>query len=196
MREERLIAFTDAVLAIIMTILILGLDKPAELSFQGLWEMRSSFFAYALSFFWLGTTWISLNNIWIKVERVSITVVWWNLIFLFCSSFLPYTTGLVSTNFDNRFAQVLYGTVVIATTSCNWILHKLIDSPNSENSTLLDATRIYRKLLIPDIIFQIIALILAITVYPPIMMYGTLIASGYVQLAKIILYRKDKDKTE
>lgn len=54
MGQERLSAFIDAVIAIIMTILVLELDKPKTLDWQGLWELRENFFAYALSFFWLG----------------------------------------------------------------------------------------------------------------------------------------------
>lgn len=51
MGKERIAAFTDAVLAIIMTILILELEKPNPLSVAGLWALRENFFSYALSFF-------------------------------------------------------------------------------------------------------------------------------------------------
>ena len=192
MRADRMIAFTDAVLAIIITILVLGLERPAELSFDGFWELRTSFFAYCLSFFWIGSVWITLNIIWENVEQVSRKIVWWNLVFLFFASFLPYATGLVSLNFDDRFAQAFYGIIVITTTTCNLILHKLIDSPNSDNSDLLDTTKAYRRLLLPDIFIKIISLVLALTVYPPIMMYGVLTAAGYFQLAKIIFLKRKK----
>ena len=51
MGKERLIAFTDAVLAIIMTILVLELEKPAEPTIEAFWALRQNFFAYFLSFF-------------------------------------------------------------------------------------------------------------------------------------------------
>lgn len=54
MDKERLAAFTDAVLAIIMTILVLELEKPEHVTWQGIWALRVNYFAYALSFFWLG----------------------------------------------------------------------------------------------------------------------------------------------
>ena len=64
MDKDRLIAFTDAILAIIMTILVLELKEPETLSLQGLWALKGSYYAYTLSFFWLGTMWIGLHNEW------------------------------------------------------------------------------------------------------------------------------------
>ena len=83
MNKERLIAFTDAVLAIIMTILVLELEKPTVPTLEAFWALRQNFFAYFLSFFWLGSLWIALNGIWEKVERISTAVTWWNLALLF-----------------------------------------------------------------------------------------------------------------
>ena len=75
MKKERLIAFTDAVLAIIMTILVLELEKPDAPTLEAVWELRQNFFAYFLSFFWLGSLWIALNNLWEKVENISASVI-------------------------------------------------------------------------------------------------------------------------
>lgn len=57
MRKERLVTFTDAVLAIIMTILVLELPKPENATIEMIWNLKESFFAYMLSFFWLGALW-------------------------------------------------------------------------------------------------------------------------------------------
>ena len=55
MKKDRLIVLTDAVLAIIMTILILELEKPTTPSLEAFWDLRQNFFACFLSFFWLGS---------------------------------------------------------------------------------------------------------------------------------------------
>lgn len=191
MGKERLIAFTDAVLAIIMTILVLELEKPSTPTLEAFWELRHSFFAYFLSFFWLGSLWMALNSLWEKVDKISTPVIWWNLGLLFMSSFLPYATGLVSTYFNNRTIQAFYGIIVILTTVFNWFLHNALDKPNSGNKDLLAATDAYRKLLIPDIVIKIVGLILALLVYPPIMMYSVLIAAAY-----IITLKHFKDKKQ
>ena len=67
MKKDRLIVLTDAVLAIIMTILILELEKTNQHQVLKLfWDLRQNFFACFLSFFWLGSLWMALNTLWGK----------------------------------------------------------------------------------------------------------------------------------
>ncbi len=70
MNKDRLAAFTDAILAIIMTILVLELEKPAKASWAAVWDLRQSFFSYIISFFWLGAMWVNLHSQWQRVERI------------------------------------------------------------------------------------------------------------------------------
>lgn len=58
MNKEWLAAFADAILALIMTILMLAPDAPKEPTLIGFWDLRMSCFSYALSFFWLGSLWM------------------------------------------------------------------------------------------------------------------------------------------
>ena len=75
MNKERLAAFMDAILAIIMTILILELKKPETATLKALWNLRVNFFAYTLSFFWLGTMWVNLHNEWYKIKYITPLIV-------------------------------------------------------------------------------------------------------------------------
>ena len=186
MKKDRLIALTDAVLAIIMTILILELEKPTTPSLQAFWDLQQNFFAYFLSFFWLGSLWMALNTLWEKVEKISQRVIWCNLYLLFFVSFMPYATGIVSNHFMNHTAQLFYGLIVIMSTVANWFLHKAIDKPNIDQKELLEATAQYRKLLIPDLVIKGVGLILSLTVYPPIMMYSVLVAAFYIITLKAL----------
>ena len=186
MKKDRLIALTDAVLAIIMTILILELEKPTTPSLQAFWDLRQNFFACFLSFFWLGSLWMALNTLWEKVEKISQRVIWCNLYLLFFVSFMPYATGIVSNHFMNHTAQLFYGLIVIMSTVANWFLHKAIDKPNIDKKELLEATAQYRKLLIPDLVIKGVGLILSLTVYPPIMMYSVLVAAFYIITLKAL----------
>ena len=186
MKKDRLIVLTDAVLAIIMTILILELEKPTTPSLEAFWDLRQNFFACFLSFFWLGSLWMALNTLWEKVEKISQQIVWWNLFLLFFVSFMPYATGIVSSHFTNHTAQLFYGLIVIVSTVANWFLHKVIDKPNIDQKELLEATAQYRKLLIPDLIIKGVGLILSLILYPPIMMYSVLIAAFYIITLKTL----------
>lgn len=184
MSKERLVAFTDALLAIIMTILVLELEKPAEPTVAAFWELRTAYFAYALSFFWLASLWVGLNGIWEKAERVDSAVIWWNFLLLFLASLIPYATSLCSTNFGSPVMQGLYGIVVIAMTVVNYALHWALDKPNQNIPELLAATRDYRRMLLPDIVIKCVGLVIAITIYPPVMMYSVLVAALYILVMK------------
>ena len=192
MGKERLIAFTDAVLAIIMTILVLELDRPEAPTLAAFWALRTSFFAYALSFFWLASLWMGLNSIWEKVAAISNRVIWWNMLLLFFASLIPYATSLVSTYFDSRLMQAFYGIVVILMTAVNYALHKALEGPNRDVPALLAGTRTYCRLLLPDILIKLAGLVLALTVYPPIMMVSVLLAAAYILTGKHISDRKGK----
>ena len=108
MTKERLVAFFDAVLAIIMTILVLELEKPSEISLKGFLALKENFLAYVLSFFWLGTMWVNHHNEWMGIEKISVKTVWTTMLTLFFSSLFPYSTSIVSKNFYNTTAQLFY----------------------------------------------------------------------------------------
>lgn len=169
MSKERLIAFFDAVLAIIMTILILELEKPSEISLRGFLSIKEGFFAYALSFFWLGTMWINYHNEWVEVEKISVKTVWTTIIVLFMASFFPYAT-----------AQLFYGIVIIGTTIAVIINYITLLKPNQNNKKLVDRIRKRNLLLKYDLIVKVIAFLTSAFIYPPAMMIGLIITLLFV----------------
>ena len=98
MSKERVVAFTDAVLAIIMTILVLDLDKPDPLTWSGFGKLWPQFLAYAFSFFWLGSMWVHLHIEWSGVKLDDQPVLWTSITLLFFCSLIPYSTSLVAGN--------------------------------------------------------------------------------------------------
>ncbi len=124
--KERLVAFTDAVLAIIMTILVLELERSSELTWSALWELKTNFFSYAISFFWLGKMWVNMHRAWDNVEKVNNRLVWISMLLLFFSSFFPYTTSLVANDFNSSVAQIIYGGIVMLVSFTNvWMYSEL-----------------------------------------------------------------------
>ena len=164
MEKERLGAFIDAVLAIVMTILVLDLERPESYTFQGLWEMRTNFFAYALSFFWLGAMWVNLHFSYHLIKKISQKTVWATIVMLFFSSFFPYATKLIATHFDNEAMQVFYGIVVLLITfSVIWYYRTLEEAnPESQAETLRRRRSSWMKW---DIAIKILGLVLSLTVY-------------------------------
>lgn len=178
MSKERTTAFTDAILAIIMTILVLELPEPKVLNWAGLWGLRTSFLSYAISFFWLGIMWIGLHNEWNGIKEVTAGTLWVNMLLLFWSSLFPYTTKLVSANFFNKTAQVFYGIIVILTTLTNiWLSHILSSDP--ANKAERPASEFRQRWLLIDICVKIIGLIVTIFWWTPAVMVS-LFASAII----------------
>ena len=194
MNKERLAAFMDAVLAIIMTILILELKKPETATLKALWNLRVDFFAYTLSFFWLGTMWVNLHNEWHKIKYITPSIVWVNVVLLFFSSFFPYVTSFVTLYYNSSVAQGFYGVIVLAVTFCNIISGHLIGKANRNDEKLQESLKIKMRWLSVDTIIKIIGLIISCTFYPPAM-----IISVYITLLGIVLpaqYKAAKRRRE
>lgn len=180
MNKDRLIAFEDAVLAIIVTILVLDLQKPATVSWAGLWALRANFFAYTLSFFWIGLMWVSHHNHWHLVKQIDNHTVYLTLILLFFSSLFPYTTSLVAENFYNTTAQVFYGVIIIIISCLNVLISLNLNKLNPEAHFGL-LYKIPNHTVILDPACKVIGLLIAVWVYPPAMVYSILIASIVLQ---------------
>lgn len=175
MNKERLSAFADAVLAIIITILVLELEKPTHLTLTGFMELWSNYMAYTISFFWLGAMWINMHNEWYSVKRITTGTLWATLIVLFFSSLFPYATSIVSANYDNRSAQVFYGIIVLLITFANMNMYASIAKADSKVDLRTWVKQHGRGWTVFDVGIKVIGLILAATVYPPAMLYSVLV---------------------
>lgn len=175
MSKERLAAFTDAVLAIIITILVLELEKPHTLTLNGFIELWPNYMAYTISFFWLGAMWINMHNEWYNVKKIGTRTLWATLIMLFFSSLFPYATSIVSTNYNNKEAQVFYGIIVLLITFANGNMYTSIAKEDLHLSLKNWIKQRKRGWAIWDIIIKVLGLILAATIYPPAMLYSVLI---------------------
>jgi uncharacterized membrane protein len=103
MGKGRVEAFTDGVVAIIITIMVLELKVPHGEDFSALLPLRPIFFCYVLSFINVGIYWNNLHNMFHAVQRVDGRVLWANLNLLFWLSLMPVTTAFMG---ENHFAPV------------------------------------------------------------------------------------------
>lgn len=188
MEKDRLGAFIDAVLAIIMTLLVLELPRPVTYDLSGLWELRANFFSYALSFFWLGAMWVNIHQSYHGVGRITQKTVWSAIIMLFFSSFFPYATKLIADEFMNRTMQGLYEIVVLLITFSVMGYYKQLGSAGESH---LDRLLLHRQRWIwVDIAIKMIGLLLSVTVFPPAAIIAVL-----VTLLCIVIPNQFKDQT-
>ena len=95
---------------------------------------------------------------------------------------IPYATDLVSGDFSNKLAQGFYGVFVICVTLANIGLSMVLQDENKESKKPVEIMRKRRLLLWIDVGIKVIGLVLALTVYPPAMMYSVIIAAGMLMI--------------
>lgn len=176
MNKERLAAFTDAILAIIMTILVLELDKPAEANWAAVWELRQSFVSYIISFFWLGAMWVNLHSQWQRVEKIDNKVVWCNVVMLFFASLFPWVTDFVGKHFMSRFANSAYLVVVLAVSLANIVLNRFVGKANKSNESFYEETKAVDKIMWIDIAIKLLGYGAAMLTWPPLTLIFVILA--------------------
>src|SRR5258708_16564302 len=139
MSKSRLEAFSDGVIAIIITIMVLEFKVPQEDTWQALIPVAPVFLSYALSFVFVGIYWSNHHHLLQVVEHVNGRVLWANLHLLFWLSLTPFVTGWLG---ENKFASVpaaLYGVVLLCAAIAYFILARSLLSIHSPDSVLATA---------------------------------------------------------
>lgn len=192
MNKDRLGAFMDAVIAIVMTILVLELQKPAEPTLAAFWNLRINFAAYALSFLWLAAMWTSLHNAWHVIEEVSNRTLWLSMGLLFFSSLFPYATSLVSTYFTSRVVQGFYGVVVTATTVMMMLIYGSLAKDDDRESTVNYMKKVNGFLMV-DVGIKIAGTVLGVLFWPPLVSIGVLTAAVFIMIVRKGIASEGKD---
>lgn len=109
MEKNRLEAFSDGVIAIIITIMVLELKVPHGDTWDALSKLWPVFLSYVLSFLYVGTYWNNHHHLFQASKHVKASTLWANLHLLFWLSLLPFTTGWMGENHFARLPTMLYG---------------------------------------------------------------------------------------
>ena len=140
MPKSRLEAFSDGVIAILITIMVLELHMPKNSTWGALQDEVPVLLAYLLSFVLLGIYWNNHHHMLAAVSRTSGAVLWANLHLLFWLSLVPFVTSWMS---ENNFAQVpvaVYGMVLIAAAAAYFVLQRTLLHVEGQNPELARAT--------------------------------------------------------
>jgi len=136
MLKGRLEAFSDGVIAILITIMVLELHIPAGTSWHALGHELPALLAYVLSFVYLGIYWNNHHHMMAAVSRVSGAVLWANLHLLFWLSLIPFCTAWMS---EHRFPSIptaVYGIGLLAAAIAYYILQTALLRAEGEHSRL------------------------------------------------------------
>ena len=139
METNRLEAFSDGVLAIIITIMVLELRVPHGSDFATLRPLLPVFFTYVLSFIYLGIYWNNHHHLVKACGVMNGGIMWANLHLLFWLSLLPFVTGWMGENHFTAIPSALYGGVLLMAAIAYYILQNLIIKVHGRTSRLAQA---------------------------------------------------------
>jgi uncharacterized membrane protein len=139
MSKGRLEAFSDAILAIIMTIMVLELASPAGSDLSSLRSTAPKFLTYALSFVLLAIYWVNHHHLFQVVERVSGGVLWANIHLLFWLSLIPFVTAWAGDHPTVPVPVAAYGALLILAAIAYFVLVRCLLAIHTPESRLATA---------------------------------------------------------
>ena len=124
--KDRIVALTDGVIAIVITLLVLELSIPVVKELpdsEGLWpEIRAEwreYLAFVVSFFIVGILWLYHHTVWRRILKANGTLLFLNMVFLAAVSITPFTSAMVARNWDERLAAIIYGASIFLAAAAN-----------------------------------------------------------------------------
>src|ERR1041384_3692183 len=139
MGKNRLEAFSDGVLAIIITIMVLELKAPHASELGALKPLLPVFLSYVLSFIYVGIYWNNHHHLFHSTEHVSGGILWANLHLLFWLSLFPFTSGWMGENHLAPTPTAVYGFVLLMAAIAYYVLQRAIINQQGRDSLLASA---------------------------------------------------------
>ena len=139
MSTNRLEAFSDGVLAIVITIMVLELHAPEGRRLADLGDSLPGLATYLLSFVYVGIYWNNHHHMFQLAQRVNGAVLWANLALLFMISLFPFTTGWMDESDFARDPVIVYGVNLLAAAIAYYVLQQVIIAAEGEQSRLREA---------------------------------------------------------
>ncbi|HOZ82968.1 MAG TPA: TMEM175 family protein [Bacteroidia bacterium] len=141
MNKTRLEAFSDGVLAIIITIMVLELKVPHETSIKALLILWPVFFSYIISFIYVGIYWGNHHHLLHTIHHVNGKVIWANMGLLFCLSLLPFTSAWMGENIPEKIPLMLYSINLAVCAVAFYLLQMCVLPQYTTTSKLIDAVK-------------------------------------------------------
>ena len=141
MNKARLEAFSDGVLAIIITIMVLELKVPHEPTLHALLELTPIFISYVLSFFFVAVYWANHHHLFQAVKTVNTKIIWANMGLLLILSLVPFCTAWVGESGFEKLPMALYCVNVLVAAFASWLLQIAIGSTPGHSEELIKSLK-------------------------------------------------------
>jgi uncharacterized membrane protein len=174
--KSRIEAFTDAVVAIILTVTVLDIKIPDFAGLQSLLEIRSTLLAYAVSFIFISVIWVNHHRVFQMTEQINYRVVWANIFWLFWLTLCPSVTSWVGRNPNAFWPEMSYIVVYTMWSFSFSILLYQVKKANPPESHVVKVLSQDRRSVLS--IFINLSLILGVFFIPIIGLFGRFIVSG------------------
>ncbi len=138
MTTTRLEAFSDGVIAIIVTIMVLELRAPAQPTIPALRKVAPIFISYGLSFLVVAIMWVNHHHLIHAVRTVTARLLWSNLYLLFWMSLVPFVTDYLGKNYHEPLAVALYGLDLVLCSSAFYLLRIVLVQQDRHDSALAE----------------------------------------------------------
>jgi uncharacterized membrane protein len=195
MTRNRLEAFSDGVIAILITIMVLELTIPHHDKLADLWELRYIFLSYVVSFIYLAIYWNNHHHVLYLTERVTGGVLWANMYLLFWLSLVPFVTGWMGENGFAATPTAIYGVVLLMAAAAYYVLVRVIIRSQGKDSLLARAIGNDRKGQ-ASLVLYLVAIPLALFVpWVSLGIYGLVAAIWLVpdrRIEKVVLACEDE----
>lgn len=145
MTKTRLEAFSDGVLAIIITIMVLELKIPHGDELSDLLPLINVFISYLMSFVYIGIYWGNHHHLLHTAQHVNSKIIWANMHLLFWLSLVPFSTGWMGENHFGKITLAVYGVNLLGCAIAYYILQLVIMSNYTYNTKLIEALKKQQK---------------------------------------------------
>lgn len=184
MTKSRLEAFTDDVVAIVLTVLVLNIQIPDAPSLASLLSITNTLFAYIVSFIFVAVIWVNHHRMMQMTEKINYRVIWANIFGLFWLTLCPAVTSWVGRNPNHFWPEFSYVVVFTMWSFSYGILSKQLikaNSPTSHVATILKRDQRSKLSMLINL-----AVLAGVFIFPPIGIFGRFLVSGIW----VVSYRK------
>jgi len=172
MGKGRLEAFSDGVLAILITIMVLEMKVPHGEDFDSLKPILPVFISYVLSFVYIGIYWNNHHHLLHAVQHISGTVMWANMHLLFWLSLVPFASGWMGENHFTQWPVALYGFILFMNGVAYYILERCLINIHGKNSALMEAVGNDTKGILSVVIYLIAIITAFYNAWISLALYG------------------------